>query len=90
MYSYIMQRTQISLSESERRLLDEEAARTGRSIAALIRDAVDAVYGPRRSVDDDLRDLRASFGAWSENDVEGEDWVERLRSGGRTDDIRAS
>ena len=50
MYTYIMQRTQISLTAEERRALDEEAARTGRSISALIRDAVEIVYGVNRAV----------------------------------------
>jgi hypothetical protein len=49
-----MQRTQISLTTEERRALDAAAARTGRSVSALIRDAVETVYGAERSLEDDL------------------------------------
>ena len=54
MYTYIMQRTQISLTAEERRTLNAEAKRTGRSISSLIRSAVETVYGSERSSDDDL------------------------------------
>jgi hypothetical protein len=40
-----MERTQISLTAEERMTLDAEAARTGKSMSALIRYAVTAVYG---------------------------------------------
>ena len=83
MYDYIMQRTQISLTSEDRRLLDDEAARTGRSISALIRDAVARTYGAGRTVEDDLRDIDAAFGGWSDHDVDGESYVESLRSGRR-------
>ena len=83
MYSYIMLRTQISLTNEGRRALDAEAARTGRSISALIRDAVEIVYGAERSSDDDLAAMRRAFGSWKDSDLDGAVWVERLRSGSR-------
>ncbi|WP_158603909.1 ribbon-helix-helix protein, CopG family [Cryobacterium tepidiphilum] len=84
-----MLRTQISLTSEERRLLDVESARTGRSISALIRDAVSQVYGSRREADDDLRAIDAALGAWGERDVDGEGYVERLRPGTRLDEAGA-
>jgi hypothetical protein len=83
MYAYIMQRTQISLTSEERRALDAEAARTGRSISALIRDAVETVYGTERSSEDDLAAMRRAFGSWKGKGRDGAEWVDRLRSGSR-------
>lgn len=83
MYGYIMQRTQISLTLEERAALDTVAARTGRSVSSLIRDAVDTVYGVGRNSEDDLASMRSAFGAWQDSAETGEQYVKRLRSGHR-------
>ncbi len=78
-----MNRTQISLTEEQRRVLDTVSARSGRSISALIRHAVDAVYGEEGSVEDDLGAMRRAFGAWQGRELTGEEWVDQVRSGQR-------
>jgi hypothetical protein len=78
-----MQRTQISLGDDERRLLDAEAARTGKSMSALIRHAVTIVYAPEGDTDADLQAISAASGAWAGRDFDGESYVENVRSGTR-------
>lgn len=83
MYDYIMMRTQISLDPQQRHLLDAEAARTGQSISALIRAAVESTYGAERSSAEDIALLRQGFGAWEDRSTDGRTWVEERRSGAR-------
>jgi len=78
-----MLRTQISLTQEGRRALDAVSARTGRSISALIRDAVDTVYGSERSIEEDLAAMRQAFGSWKDRDNDAATWVDEVRSGTR-------
>ena len=80
---YIMRRTQISLTDHDRRVLDAAVARTGRSLSALIRDAVEQVYGSERSAEEDLVVMRRAFGSWKDRELDGAAWVEQRRSGSR-------
>jgi len=73
----------ISLTEHDRQVLDEAAARSGRSIAALIRDAVHVVHGAPSQVVDDLDVLTSTSGAWVGRTGSAADEVHRLRSGRR-------
>lgn len=75
-----MRRTQIMLTETQYAHLQDEAARTGHSLAELIRRALDERYGAPSDVDR-LRLLDAAFGAWADGEETGAEYVERMRSG---------
>jgi len=79
----VMQLTHISLTLEERRVLDAEVLRTGKSLSSLIKDAVERVYGMSRSSDDDLDVMRQVVGTWNGHDEDGATMVERFRSGSR-------
>jgi hypothetical protein len=57
---------QITLDDNRYERLRLEAERTGASIAELIRRAVDAKYGRDLSLDEKLRILDETAGAWSQ------------------------
>lgn len=82
--SYIMAltRTQISLSDEDRRVLDAVAKRTGLSMSALIREAIHATYGVAGDQDRVEAALDATFGVIV-TDVDGGALVDGLRSGAR-------
>jgi hypothetical protein len=72
-------RTQITLTDAQYEALRRESARTGLSLAELVRRALSAnsrAAGPRTA-----RALDASFGCWSDRDLDGAEYVERLRPG---------
>lgn len=75
-----MRRTQIMLTEGQHARLRDEAARTGRSLAELIRRAVDERYGGVSDADR-LELFDSAFGAWSGREEGGAEYVERIRSG---------
>lgn len=81
-----MIRTQISLEPDDKELLTRLSQQTGRSMSALIRDAVARAYRGGAS-DDRAAVLRAVAGAWSDRDDDGAAYVEKLRSGSRWDDL---
>lgn len=81
-----MHRTQISLDDEDRRLLDAESRRTGRSMSALIRDAVREVYAPR-DVEGQLQRLDDAAGSWPADTPDGADYVEAIRTGNRWQDL---
>ncbi len=75
-------RTQIVLEDEQYRLLKAESARTGASLGALVRAAVDDRLG--RSLGDQqeaLAVLQSTAGAWADLSPDGEQYVDRLRTG---------
>jgi hypothetical protein len=77
------------LTEAQYLRLKKQSERDGRSIADLIRAAVDEVYGGSQ---EDLRKaLEGSFGAWADRtDIEedGAAYVERIRQPGIQERMR--
>lgn len=79
-------RTQISLSDDDRKVLEAVRRRTGLSMSALIRDAIRSAYGSAGSTDSIRAALDSTFGIVS-NDRSGEDIVESIRSGRRLTEL---
>jgi len=75
-----MHRTQITLTDSQYARLRDESARSGRSLAELVRRALDERYDVVSKADR-LRLLDSAFGAWKHRGESGAEFVERVRSG---------
>jgi predicted transcriptional regulator len=80
-----MRRTQIYLSDEQGRLLDRRSRAVGRTVSALIRDAIDETYGRRATLSrtDRIAIARRTAGAWTERSESGAQYVERLRGARR-------
>lgn len=82
MYTYIMERTQIYLSDQEARVLQRLSNELGKSKSQLIRDAIDETYlGRRVSGTAALRAVRRAAGSWQGRRESGAQYVDRIRSG---------
>ncbi len=82
MYSYITMshRTQITLTDEQYERLLDESGRTGLGLAELVRRALVRCYGDT-TPNERVRVLRESAGAWTDHEVDGEQYVENLRRG---------
>lgn len=82
MHMSFSERTQVLLSPEQREKVERLAARTSRSVGAVIRDAIDA-YGPQPSPDrrrralGDLFSLEAPVDEWDVLEREIEDGAAR-------------
>lgn len=83
MYTYIVDRTQIYLTAEESAALERASIETGKTRSQLIREAIDEKYGSRRSLEEFMAVLDASFGAWKEEP--GEDRSAYLKDLRRAD-----
>lgn len=82
-----MIRTQVSFTEDQKRRLDRLSTTAGTSLSALIRRAVDECYPPERDVQADLDAIDRAFGAWTDRDFDGVEYVAALRSGRRLEGL---
>jgi predicted DNA-binding protein len=60
----VAHRTQITLDDRQYERLRRESERTGASLAELIRRAIDRTYGAERTLEDKLRAIDETAGAW--------------------------
>lgn len=75
-------RTQISLSDADRRALEAAHLRTGQSMSSLIRDAIRLAYGEPSPSERVESALEATFGVLLAQRA-GEESVDSVRSGAR-------
>ncbi len=84
MYSYLVRRTQIYLSERESEALDRLSSQTGHTRSRLIREAIDAQYLTRAPAGrEHLKHAGlASAGAWKGRRRSSKAWAQLMRRGG--------
>lgn len=70
---------QITLEDRQHELLQRESARTGASIAALVRRAIDTAFEADLDVEQRVALLDEGFGAWADRD-DGSDPHAELRA----------
>jgi hypothetical protein len=77
----VSHRLQITLTDEQYQRLLAERARTGASLAELIRGAVAGRYDPEPTLEQRLQLLRAGVGAWANRDDDSDPYEEwrRLR-----------
>lgn len=80
MYTYIVIRTQIYLTEAIDEVLQQLANETGLTRSELIRRALEATYLDSGDQEAVIRGLEATAGAWSSG-PDGAAYVEQRRSG---------
>lgn len=73
-------RTQITLTDRHYERLRSEAARSGLSLAELVRRAIEQSYGAADHTQM-LDVLEGSFGAWAHQEEDGAAFVDDLRRG---------
>ena len=78
MYTYIVERTQIYLTETEIAELDRRAQAAGSTRSHLIREAVERYLQQDRDPEALERAIDGVFGMWATPNEERDDYVERL------------
>jgi Arc/MetJ-type ribon-helix-helix transcriptional regulator len=78
-YSGVVNRTQVYLSDEDLAMLDLVERETGASRSELIRRAIRNTFGARTKKMDKLRALQASAGSWADRDFTGAEYVDAIR-----------
>lgn len=73
-------RTQVTLEDAQYERLLQESRHTGLGLAELVRRALDDRYG-RSSTEERRAALDVSFATWPDLDLDGEQYVARMRRG---------
>jgi predicted DNA-binding protein len=80
MYTYTVNRTQIYLTPEEAAALERESIKTGKTKSQLIREAIDATYDVRPSLEAFLAALHAAAGIWKDRpDGDPSEYIEAGR-----------